>query len=174
MISSARNRKPEPDRYPARVLNRNPRFKVDAGAAGALLSRVAGAAGCRGGEVAVTLVSDDEIRLLNRRTFAKNETTNVISCRIDGENEAGEPFLGDVVISVDTAEREARQAGLTLAERVAQLMVHGVLHLCGYDHVGVPRAQGMRMRRAEVRVLREAGCGGVPKNWIGGRNVRKQ
>ena len=60
-------------------------------------------------------------------------------------------LLGDVVISVDTAHREARAAGLGLEQRLTQLLVHGILHLCGYDHE--QDAAGARRMAAQSRRL---------------------
>lgn len=73
---------------------------------------------------------------MNRRFLGREGPTNVIAFPMqEGRFSGLSPnLLGDVVISVDTAHREARAAGLALDERVTQLLVHGMLHLCGYDH----------------------------------------
>jgi len=81
-------------------------------------------------------VDDRRIAALNRRFLGREGPTNVIAFPMqEGRFSGLSPnLLGDVVISVDTAHREARAAGLALDERVTQLLVHGMLHLCGYDH----------------------------------------
>jgi len=73
---------------------------------------------------------------MNRRFLGREGPTNVIAFPMqEGRFSGLSPnLLGDVVISVDTAHREARATGLALDERVTQLLVHGMLHLCGYDH----------------------------------------
>lgn len=87
-------------------------------------------------ELSVTLTGDPEIEILNRDYLHREGPTNVISFPMEevGFNETLPRLLGDVVISVDTAEREAVLAGITTEERISQLLVHGVLHLFGYDH----------------------------------------
>jgi probable rRNA maturation factor len=88
------------------------------------------------GEISILLVDDLQIAAMNRRFLGREGPTNVIAFPMqEGRFSGLSPnLLGDVVISVDTAHREARAAGLALDERVTQLLVHGMLHLCGYDH----------------------------------------
>ena len=87
--------------------------------------------GLTGRELSVLLVEDAEIRELNRRYLGRNRPTNVLAFPMEGP----QPFpLGDVVISTETAEREARERGVSLEEEMALLLAHGVLHLLGYDH----------------------------------------
>jgi len=88
------------------------------------------------GEISILLVDDLQIAAMNRRFLGREGPTNVIAFPMqEGRLSGLSPnLLGDVVISVDTAHREARAAGLALDERVTQLLVHGMLHLCGYDH----------------------------------------
>ena len=82
------------------------------------------------------LVDDSRIAAMNRAYLNREGPTNVIAFPMqEGRFAHLSPhLLGDVVISVDTAWREAQAAGLTLEERLVQLVVHGLLHLCGYDH----------------------------------------
>jgi len=73
---------------------------------------------------------------MNRKFLGRAGPTNVIAFPMQEGPFAGlsPNLLGDVVISVDTAHQEARAAGLALDERITQLLVHGILHLTGYDH----------------------------------------
>ena len=96
----------------------------------------------------VWLAGDRVVRALNRQWRGKDRPTDVLSFPQDG---AAGPELGDVVISYDTAQRQARDGGWTLAEEVTRLLVHGFLHLQGYDHVRGGR-QAARMRREELRL----------------------
>ncbi len=82
------------------------------------------------GEVAVVLAGDGLLRRLNRAYRGKDRPTDVLSFPGDG----GESGLGDVVISVATAERNARGLGRTLLQELDVLALHGFLHLLGYDH----------------------------------------
>ena len=82
------------------------------------------------GEVAVVLAGDGLLRRLNRAYRGKDRPTDVLSFPGDG----GESGLGDIVISVATAERNARGLGRTLLQELDVLALHGFLHLLGYDH----------------------------------------
>lgn len=87
-------------------------------------------------ELSIVYVDDQEIAELNRTYLNRTGPTNVISFPMkEGEFGGLSPdLLGDVVISVDTAIREAESAGISVARRLSELLVHGVLHLFGYDH----------------------------------------
>jgi len=111
--------------------------------------------GLQNDELSVLLCRDLEITKLNRKYFGKNRPTNVISFPMDrgqpGEGPDGPGLLGDVAISSETAAREARDAGLCMRERTAQLLIHGILHLVGYDHIG-EAAERRRMERKEKAI----------------------
>jgi probable rRNA maturation factor len=82
------------------------------------------------GEVAVVLAGDRAVRALNARYRGKDKPTDVLSFPGPG----GEAGLGDIVISVDTAARNARSCGRTLPQELDVLALHGFLHVLGYDH----------------------------------------
>jgi probable rRNA maturation factor len=106
------------------------------------------------GELSIVLVDDPQIAELNREFLGRKGPTNVIAfpMREGRFTELNPALLGDVVISVDTAGREAGAAGLGLEERLTQLLVHGLLHLCGYDHER-NAAEARRMAAASRRLL---------------------
>ncbi len=81
---------------------------------------------------AVKLVDDQEMRVLNRQYRGRDATTDVLS--FPGEDTPEGRHLGDVAVSVPTARRQARDAGVTLAEELQTLLLHGVLHCLGHDH----------------------------------------
>lgn len=96
-------------------------------------------------EVSLTVTDDATVRALNARYRGLDENTDVLSFGLNegGSRDAAGPFalppsgrihLGDVVLSYPQAERQARQAGHTVAHEAAILVAHGVLHLLGYDH----------------------------------------
>jgi probable rRNA maturation factor len=101
-------------------------------------------------EVNLLLVDDDEITQLNRRYFRRNRPTNVIAFPMAGGPGAwiASRVLGDVVISAQTAERQAREAGKKAEEEILFLMVHGILHLLGFDHEG-PGKKRQEMEKKE-------------------------
>ncbi|MEM6733107.1 MAG: rRNA maturation RNase YbeY [Myxococcota bacterium] len=108
----------------------------------------------RNSELSVVMTDDETIRELNRVHRGKDKATDVLSfSQVEGELFPGEKrVLGDVVISLDTAARQAESIGHSLEDEVKRLLVHGVLHLLGHDHVhGGPQAR--KMKREENRIL---------------------
>jgi len=108
-----------------------------------------------GAGVTVAFVSDRRMNELNRMWRRKAGTTDVLSFPA-GQDEferAEDLRLGDVVISAEQAERQAAQNGLPFEEEVAQLILHGLLHLCGYDH----ETDNGEMNRLELRLRRRLG-----------------
>jgi len=87
-------------------------------------------------ELSILIVDDREIAELNEEYLDRKGPTNVIAFPMqEGEFSRINPFLlGDVVISVETAAREGEEAGIPLEERMDELLVHGILHLFGFDH----------------------------------------
>jgi probable rRNA maturation factor len=111
------------------------------------------------GEVNVLLTSDGAIRGLNRRFRGKNKATDVLSFPADATAPGAEAIAGDLAISVPTARRQAAEQGHTLSTEIKVLMLHGLLHLAGFDH----EADAGQMARRE-RLLR--GKLGLPQGLI--------
>ena len=104
-------------------------------------------------ELSIALVSDREIRALNRRWRGKDRATDVLAFPLL------EPrSLGDVAISLDTARRQAREGGWPLATELRRLLAHGILHCRGYDHERA--ADARKMAAAERRLLGAKGMVG--------------
>lgn len=83
----------------------------------------------------VAFVSDKKMRELNESFRGKNSTTDVLSFPFSADEfEAEFENLGDIVISAEQAEKQASENGLDFETEIKQLILHGVLHLCGYDH----------------------------------------
>jgi rRNA maturation RNase YbeY len=116
--------------------------------------RVLAALGCRGAELSVALVDDAAIAALNGRYRGKPRPTDVLSFSLlDGAHaERRGALLGDVVIGVAAASRQARRARRSLDDELARLLIHGVLHLVGHDHGEA--AEAARMRAEERRLWR--------------------
>jgi rRNA maturation RNase YbeY len=106
-------------------------------------------------ELGVSFIGDKEMRELNRSYRGKDKTTDVLSfANLEGPALQGaETFLGDLVISVPVLRKQARDYGVTRVEELLRLLVHGTLHLCGFDHEGVSQTQAQRMRRMEQKLL---------------------
>jgi probable rRNA maturation factor len=131
------------------IYNRQRKVALDRRAVGVFVGSLLEATGHAGEGLHVTFLNDAQMRELNRDTFGKDRTTNVISFPLDGVPGDEAPFLGDVIVSVDTALREATEAGMAPEERLAQLVIHGYMHILGYEHVEVDTAERRRMQRAE-------------------------
>ena len=105
--------------------------------------------------VTIAFVSDRAMRELNRLWRHKRGTTDVLS--FPAEQDVFEKLegstLGDVVISIEQAARQAKDNGLTLDLEIAQLILHGLVHLCGYDH----STDNGEMNRLELRLRRKLG-----------------
>jgi len=105
-------------------------------------------------ELSVALVGDAEMAELNERYRGIDRTTDVLSFSLlEGPHpDRRGNLLGDVVVSLETAERQARRGRRDLDVEVLRLLIHGVLHLLGYDHE--ERDEARAMRAEERRVLR--------------------
>lgn len=111
--------------------------------------------GCKGAELSVLLCGDRLIRELHQKYFDQDTPTNVISFpQLEGEFPEVEPdVLGDVVISLETALRDASEAGQGLEDEVAYLLIHGILHLVGYDHEGCAQDRALEMEGKEAELF---------------------
>jgi probable rRNA maturation factor len=106
---------------------------------------------CPEGELSILLVDDQRIQDLNREYRHKDTPTNVLSFSMrEGDFADVSPdLLGDVVISMDTAAAEAEKAGISLGRHMTWLLIHGILHLFGFDHEqSQPAADEMESRTA--------------------------
>jgi probable rRNA maturation factor len=105
--------------------------------------------------VTVSFVSDRAMRELNRMWRHKVGTTDVLSfpAEQDEFEKVEGPSLGDVVISVEQAARQAKENGLSFDQEIAQLILHGLLHLRGYDH----ETDNGEMNRLELRLRKKLG-----------------
>ncbi|WP_410291334.1 rRNA maturation RNase YbeY [Desulfosarcina sp.] len=99
--------------------------------------RILNALGYPDAQLSILIVDDDQIATLNMAYLNHKGPTNVISFPMQEGRFSGitPDLLGDVVISADTAHREALNAGMAMRKRFDQLLIHGILHLVGYDHV---------------------------------------
>ncbi len=121
-----------------------------------LAEQVLTAAGESEAELSVELVGDRRMRRLNRDYRSRDRTTDVLAFPMRESNNPWPTLLGDVVISVPAVLRQAREVGRSPEEELAALLVHGVLHLCGYDHER-SRDAATRMRRRERAILKTIG-----------------
>ena len=110
----------------------------------------------RGAEMCIHLVNDEEMRGINKQWRDKDAPTNVLSFpAVDAAHVGDSKLLGDVLIAIETLEREAQQEGKSLSDHFRHLVVHGFLHLLGYDHVEDAEAEAMEA--LETRALQRLG-----------------
>jgi rRNA maturation RNase YbeY len=135
----------------------------------ARVERVLRDLGCHDKELSILFTDDRRMAQLNLRYMGRAGPTNVLAFPMRDSNaptgqtpdiETG--LLGDVVVSVDTAQREAEESGESLKQAVDRLLIHGILHLLGHDHVGAEE-QAVLMEREEERLRALVEVTKVPK-----------
>ena len=101
----------------------------------------------RNKELCVAFVGDEEMRELNAKYRNINRTTDVLSFPQNGPDDS---LLGDVIISIDTAIRRSKLQNFTVEDEIHALMIHGILHLLGFDHKKKNEAKVMRKKELEI------------------------
>lgn len=131
------------------VVNRQRRVRIDTQVWSSFATKALAAIGKNESSATIAFVSDKKIRELNRQFRGIDKATDVLSFPSDG------PDLGDIAVSVDTAAAQAKDNGLKLDEEIAQLILHGLLHLSGYDH----ETDNGEMNRLELRLRKKLEIG---------------
>lgn len=134
---------------PAVVLDRQSRVPVDPRRLARAADRALAALGRPGADVEVLVVDDAEIRRLNARWRGVRRPTDVLAFPLEIAAAAG-GLVGQIVISADTARRQARAVGVPAALELDLLVTHGVLHLAGYDDRDPVEARLMHQREREI------------------------
>ena len=103
-----------------------------------MVQRILADLGLPEAELSLLLVDDKQIQELNHRFLGLDKPTNVLAFSMrEGEYSSLHPhLLGDLVISIETAKRQSKQSGLNAMEMLTLLLIHGILHLLGYEHEG--------------------------------------
>ena len=109
----------------------------------------------RDAEVSIRIVDEAESQALNRDYRGKDRPTNVLSFPMELPEEFNMPMLGDLVICAPVVEREAREQHKSLREHWAHMVIHGMLHLQGYDHINDEQAS--EMESLEISLLHQLG-----------------
>lgn len=131
--------------------NRQNRIKIHLEKVNQAAQAILNALDCPDGELSILLVDDPQITELNKKYLNRSGPTNVIAfpMREGRFSDIHPDLLGDVVISMDTTENEAVAAGLTLEDRFNELLIHGILHLFGYDHETNEKDAALMATKAE-------------------------
>lgn len=120
-------------------------------------------------ELSIVLADDAFVQQLNRQYRNIDQPTNVLSFSADEEDEPGIRLLGDVVLAYDTVLQEAQEMGKPVLHHLSHLVVHGILHLLGFDHAAEPEAQQMEAR--EIAILARLGIADPYQERLSGQNV---
>ncbi len=102
----------------------------------------------------ISFVDTPSICNLHKEHFDDASPTNVISFEYGVPPAFAQDVLGEVVIAFDVAADEAKMAGLTVEQRIAQLLIHGMLHVAGHEHVNVDKDTKNKMENEEARIWR--------------------
>ncbi|MBN2231946.1 MAG: rRNA maturation RNase YbeY [Deltaproteobacteria bacterium] len=144
---------------PVDLLNRQTRIPLDLAQLKCLAAQAAAGAGIGARRVEAALVDDAFITPLNRDCFGHDRPTTVISL-VHGVVAGGgagidltDNLLGEVIVSVETVQRETAGRGYTTEEGVLYYLVHGFLHLAGHEHVGVDEESAARMFRLQDEIF---------------------
>ena len=132
------------------VVNRQRRFKMRTESWTTFATAALAAIGKSESSATIAFVSDKRIRELNRQFRGIDKATDVLSFPAGAPDESN---LSDIAISVETAAAQAKENGLSLNDEIAQLILHGLLHLSGYDH----ETDHGEMNRLELRLRRKLG-----------------
>jgi len=137
------------------VINRQRRHKTKAKVWRDFTEQALEAVGLHDRSVTIVFVGDAAIRKLNQQFRGQNYPTDVLSFPTEPETfeSEDESKLGEVVISLDRARTQARENGLSFPHEVQQLILHGLLHLCGYDH----ESDHGEMNRLELKLRKKLG-----------------
>lgn len=136
------------------IENRQSKQKIRKRLLRKVAQRILSASGCPDAQLSILIVGDAEIQEINRDYLDKDRPTNVISFAMqEGEGQGVQPdLLGDVVVSAETAARDAAEAGVAFESELCFLLLHGILHLLGYDHERgtIEQAEQMEAREKQL------------------------
>ncbi len=133
------------------VVNRQRKVRIDSERWQAFSEKALAAIRDKSAAATIAFVSDRQIRELNRRFRRIDKVTDVLSFPAGDEASGETTNLGDIAISLERAGIQAEENQLTLDEEIAQLILHGLLHLCGYDH----ETDKGEMNRLELRLRKK-------------------
>ena len=115
---------------------------------------------CADKEISLSFVDDENIKHLNKQYLGKDTATNVLSFSLQ-EGEYGDinpQILGDIIVSVETAQRDALYGKLNIAREIDFLLIHGILHLLGYNHENTTKKESNKMQQKEKELFNKINC----------------
>ena len=138
------------------IENRQDKYKIKKNNLKEKAQAILDALGSPDSELSILFLDDPQIAVLNKKYLQREGPTNVIAfpMREGAFAEINPDLLGDVVISLETAEKEGLAAGMSMKDRLGELMVHGILHLFGYDHEA-SETEAIRMEAKSRELLKQ-------------------
>ena len=139
------------------IENRQSLYKIDKRKIRGTVSGIFKILNCTHKEISIVLTDDETIKRMNHQYLGRNKPTNVISFSMQ-EGEYGNinpKIMGDVIISLETAQRDAAKGHLTFQQEIDFLLIHGILHLLGYNHENTSREKAVEMRQKETEVFNQ-------------------
>ena len=135
------------------VVNRQRKVRIDAGRWQSFSEKALAAIRTEADDATIAFVSNRQIKDLNRRFRGINKATDVLSFPAGDEPTGTRTNLGDIAISLERATIQAKENQIKLDDEIAQLILHGLLHLCGYDH----ESDDGQMNRLELKLRKKLG-----------------
>ena len=137
------------------IENRQSLYKIDKRKIRETVSGIFKILDCTDKEISIVLTDDENIKALNHQYLRRDKSTNVISFAMQ-EGEYGNinpQIMGDVIISLETAQRDAEKGNLTFQQEIDFLLIHGILHLLGYNHENTSREKAIEMHKKEKELF---------------------
>jgi probable rRNA maturation factor len=133
------------------IKNSQNKIKIDKRMIRGTVSKILKILNCADKEISLSFVDDENIKQLNKQYLGKDKATNVLSFSLlEGEYGNINPqILGDIIVSVETAQRDALYGKLTIDQEIDFLIIHGILHLLGYNHENTTEKETKKMRQKE-------------------------
>jgi probable rRNA maturation factor len=143
-----------------RIKNNQIKFKIEKHKIRGTVYRIFKILGCKDKEISVFFTDDDNIKKLNNKYLEKNKPTNVLSFSLrEGDyGDVNPQVMGDVVISVDTAQKDAQKGNLSFEQEIDFLLIHGILHLLGFNHENSSKEEANEMRKKEKELFNKINC----------------
>ena len=137
------------------IINNQNKIKIDKRRIRGTVLKILKILNCADKEISLSFVDDENIKQLNKQYLGKDKATNVISFSLrEGEYSNINPqILGDIIISVETAQRDAIIENLTVTQELEFLIIHGILHLLGYNHENTTKKETNKMRQKEKELF---------------------
>lgn len=153
-------RQPSADLLTVQLSNRQRTFRIRSQFLISTAKTILHHAGQHTGELSMVLLNDRAMRVLNAQYRGKDRPTDVLSFPQSLPRGGVEQLIGDVVISLQTATKQAQERASTLHGEIVRLLVHGILHLLGYDHERSPQ-EAQRMGAKERMIIRRLTVAGI-------------